>query len=183
MLRLPPLGCGRKGLSLRARRPWPFLQPGSQGRTGGEEQPLGKSEFSPELPGLERGSGGGKASEKPREQMGDCNRAEERRAWAGVTPGRLPAGVCSQTLRPLRLKEERKRGEHWRGQGANPMPPLGTFPLRHRPWGGLPRPRSPGSRHLAWDGDEGHELGSPEPLRYQIRPPASLLHAVLVQPK
>lgn len=70
-----------------------------------------------------------------------------------------------------------------RDHGRKPYPSTGHLPPRNCPWGPLPTPRSPGMRDLAWDGDEGHEPGSPDPLCYQIRPPSSLLHAVLTRPE
>lgn len=120
--------------------------------------------------------------------MGDCNRAEERRDQAGVTHVRVLPGACSQTLqtpRPLQGGKEAgaRGGCNTEATGANFIHPLGTFSLETIP--GVPSPwhGSPGMRDLAWDGDEGHEPGSLQPLRYQIRPPPSLLHAVLARPK
>lgn len=70
-----------------------------------------------------------------------------------------------------------------RGHGGKPYPTTGHLPPRNCPWGPLPTPRSSGMTDLAWDGDEGHEPGSPELLRYQIRPPSNLPHAVLARPE
>lgn len=116
--------------------------------TSGEGQernsPWGKA--SPELPGLERGSGRGKGSEQPREQMGDCNRAEERRDQAGVTHGPVPPGACSQTLRTPRFKEGRKQepgGMQHRGHGGKFYPLAGHTPPKNHPWDPLPVTRFP----------------------------------------
>lgn len=124
-----------------------------------------------------------KAAEKPREQMGDCNRANPRPA-RGLLPNppdpALPGGKESRSTG--------RGGMRRRGRGAKPYPltghlPPSPFPPQTIPGVPLPTPQSPGMRDLAWDGDEGHELGSPEPLRYQIRPPSSFLHAVLARPE
>lgn len=86
--------------------------------------------------------------------------------------------------RALRKKGSRSTGGcNTEATGADFIHSLGTFSLGSIP--GVPSPWHgyPGMRDLAWDGDEGHEPGSPQPLCYQIRPPPSLSHAVLARPK
>lgn len=191
MLAPAPQGCGRSGLSLQSHHPpvaiSPDRQPSVRQRMGGEGAALGEKQVRSCWGWNEEA-----AEEKPARSQGSSRWeiATERRSGGHGQGSRLAAShprACSQILWTPRLKEERKQ-EHWGGCDAGATGQTlaaHRAPSPHEIVPGIPSPcpAPPGMRDLAWDGDEGHEPGSPEPLRYQIRRPSSLLHAVLARPK
>lgn len=187
----PPGGCGRSGTHLRPRHPEPLcwkiavlsrpVKDGSRGTALGEKRVQSCRGWNEEA-----------AEEKAVSSQGSrWGIATERRS-GGIRRGshsslsRLELAPKRSLKRTPRLRRKGSRstgGCNTGATGADFIHSLGTFPLGSIP--GVPSPwhGSLGMRDLAWEGDEGHEPGSPQPLCYQIRPPPSLSHAVLARPK
>lgn len=185
----PPGGCGRTGTDQRPRQPEPLcwkitvlsrpVKDGSRGTALGEKRVQScrgwNEEAAEEKAVSSQGSRWGIATER---RSGGIRRGSHS-SLSRLELVPKPSGPSASGRKGSRSTGGCNTG----ATGADFIYSLGTFPLGSIP--GVPSPwhGSPGMTDLARDGDEGHEPGSPQPLRYQIRPPPSLSHAVLARPK